>query len=591
MRRLARGAALASLLMVVFIAVILIFSLAGTGIFHLNMSTHIENTQRARNLAESAMAQAIEKIIADQTFGLASYSGNKTIDIPGSQPRTSGMLTFDRNVAAQRGIPWSTNNLDGDVAVNGFKNCMVPPYSTHIAGIGTCRGSTCRVEAIIHVPPFPYSIASSGKFHSDGTLLVASVESYGDLPGQLSPTPDLSKLLAGNLVANGGGTDAVYLRGEARITGNLRTAGDLMMKSSTPGAISILGETICHADPMTITPLDITSYDPLKRCPAGYIPVNGGYLDGRNDSDPLKGFCRAGSDLTVGGNLRLGGCLLYVDGDLTITGRVDGSGALVSTGSTTIMKGSDLSTDNQVALLSGSDVALGTSNALDYSSFQGLIYNKGNFTADRVNLCGTFVSAGQGSSVASAGSGQSAEFQGMKLNNSRVIQVPGYEDLDAVAVVGTAPTFTVMDIIGAITSQMPPNPDDDPGQADIEFKKAQFHECSVIPVTHDYKGKQTTGYFVQIEVTDGSRPDSAFFCKSQQELEQKFLVEYCRIPAKFTAQGLEIAKRFLDDYLNHRNPPPGRPDPPPPVVSLVEINLSQFISIKDRMKVLLWRDF
>lgn len=576
--------------MVVFIAVILVFSIAGMGVFHLNISTTVENTQRARNLAESAMAQAIEKIIADETFGSTSYTGNKTIDIPvdSSQPQTSGMLTFDTVTASQRGIPHSTNNLDSDVAVNGFNRRTVPPYSFHIVGTGICRGSKCNVEAIIHVPQFPYSIASSGKFHSQGNLLVASVENFDDIAQGLSGTLDPKRLRQGHLVANNSNPDAVKLEGQAKITGNLRTSGEVQMLPGTQSSILILGETLTHADPVSIKAIDISSYDPT-----GKAGVNS--LGRILDNPELAGFCKAASSLTICGNVSMQGGLLYVNGDLNVTGKVNGRGAIVTTGKTTVGKGTDLSTDNQVALLSGDDVTLGGSNSTDYSSFQGLVYNQGNFTADHINLCGNFICAGHDSSVASSGSTSAGTtVSSMALHNAQVMQFPGYEEFDAVSVTGEPPKFRIGDMIHHITENLEAtvgsNPNVDPVQADIEYQQANFHECSIVPVTHQYKGKQTTGYFVQIKVTNGSRPNSTMFCKNYQELEKNFLRGYCKLGPEFGELGVQYAIGFINTYLAGQRPPPGQPPPPRIEVNLVEIDLSEFISMKDRVQVILWRD-
>lgn len=396
-RRKYHGAALAAVLMVVMLAVIASFSLAGTSMFHLNVTNHEVNSLKARNLADSIVSQGIEKIIGDEQFGMQKDE-TLTITSGEGESSSSANLTFDTDEAARLKIPYSTNNLKNDAAVLGWGDRIVPRNSVHLTGTGQCNGITRRIEAVVYFPPFPYVIASTGKFESSGALIVAGVSSLMDY----TPGMPENELLPGSIVSNNPDKDAISLLGEGTITGNVQSSGGVVLNPQ--GGMEILGEIKCNADPAAIQKIHLADYDPVNKKGLQTMPR---YLD----SPSLEGFCRREGDLVVAGNLQLKEALLYVNGNLEVGDGMTGRGAVIVTGTTKIGKGADLTSDNLVALLSGSDVSLGGAGSVDSSSFNGIVYTEGNFTAEQVTLLGSFISAGDKSTTIS-------------MNNVNLIQVP-----------------------------------------------------------------------------------------------------------------------------------------------------------------------
>jgi len=383
--------------MVVMLAVIASFSLAGTSMFHLNVTNHEVNSHKARNLADSVVSHGIEKIIGDEQYGLQK---NETLTITSGEGEISSgaSLTFDTEAAARHSIPYSTNNLKNDVAVLGWGDRIVPRNSVHLTGTGQCNGITRRIEVLVYFPPFPYVIACTGKFESGGELIVAGVSNLIDY----SPEMPQNEMLPGSIVSNNPDKDAISLLGEGTITGNIQSSGGVVLNPQ--GGMKVLGEIKCNADPAAIQKIILSDYDPENRQGLQEMPR---YLD----SPTLEGFCRREGDLVIAGNLQLKEALLYVNGNLEVGDGMTGRGAVIVTGTTKIGKGADLTSDNLVALLSGSDVSLGGTGSVDSSSFNGIVYTEGNFTAEQVTLLGSFIAAGDKSTTIS-------------MNNVNLVQAP-----------------------------------------------------------------------------------------------------------------------------------------------------------------------
>ncbi|MCA9791545.1 MAG: hypothetical protein KC910_07105, partial [Candidatus Eremiobacteraeota bacterium] len=128
----------------------------------------------------------------------------------------------------------------------------------------------------------------------------------------------------------------------------------------------------------------------------------------------LVGVHRGAGDLTVVGDLKLSGATLFVDGDLTVYGGVTGKGLVVVTGQVK-MSGAELSSQNQSVFLAGKDVTLSGSSQ-QQSSFQGLVYTEGNFSASDIRVVGAFVANGPDSKTV--------------LERASLVAEPAYTRLD-----------------------------------------------------------------------------------------------------------------------------------------------------------------
>lgn len=369
------------------------FALAGLAVQALNVSHHTDSVQRRHNAAESVIAKALGEIIQNEDFAKPGQVGE------GATFRHKWMgdeavLTFDPKQAERLGIPVSTNNLGRDVPAVG-PNYEVPSDTVQLFGVGTCRGTRTTIEAMLHCPPFPFVISSTGTFRSTGSLLV----------GRLNPEKGLSALepddlLPGHLATNGRDRHSVVLGATSVVTGDVQTMGGVDL---APGA-QIRGEIRTDAGEVRIPPIDLTQYKPApdRSETIAEASLNKPVLDGY--------FLRNGS-LSITNGLELDEGVVYVEGDLNVEGGVRGRGALIVTGTTNITGGVELSTDNRVALLSA-----GTVNITGHdrnSSFRGLVYTGGDFSASDISVVGTFVGN-------KGGSGSQLE-----LRNARMIQEPG----------------------------------------------------------------------------------------------------------------------------------------------------------------------
>ncbi|MHC9541653.1 MAG: hypothetical protein AB9903_19280 [Vulcanimicrobiota bacterium] len=414
-----RGAAMAMLLVVIAIAAILAFTLAGGSIFHLTVATKEANGADARNLAESAIAQCISNVMAD-TSGAYGKSNETIVVIKNQDPSAiagvitsfladvpAAVVTFDKTAANSNSLPFSFNNLDSTSASPDGWNGKVPGSSMQIIAAGKSSGTTKYLEAILQIPPFPYCIATSGKFISSGDLLVASVgtdSTQSDLESAVNKT---NSPLPGHVLSNNGADDSVTLNGKGKITGDVQTVGDVKMGPSS--TVEILGEVRSKYDPIDMPAIEITKYDPKDKAGVKNLAT-------LLNTPTLQGFNRVDGTLNVTGNIDLDGALLYVTGSLNVGGGVSGKGAIVVLGSTTIGGGVSIHSDNLVALLCKGNISITGTGANSSSSFQGLVYGKGNFTARDISVCGYFINSGGTNSQIS-------------LSNVTFVHVPEYSSV------------------------------------------------------------------------------------------------------------------------------------------------------------------
>jgi hypothetical protein len=323
-----RGAAMATLLVLMALFAVIAFTLAGGSMFHLNTMSRQNNGADAKNAAESVIARCIEKIIASAGVSgtdIPTYGESQTEHIALAKTENpsgaSADVTFDPAQASTLGIPCSKYNVKSTTGTTGSTGRMVPRNSIHIVGVGKCNGVVKRLEAILYLPPFPFCVATTGQFKSAGDLLIASVSDPADLAGTIAP----SKRKPGNLLANGTALDAVSLSGTGQITGDVQTSGDLDPDPKISRPVAIEGEIRTRADPVTITKITFSDYDPSPTPPLATpktVTDPGSIL---NAPPPLQGYYKTAASLAVTGDLVLDGALLYVtSGGLTVSGGIKG---------------------------------------------------------------------------------------------------------------------------------------------------------------------------------------------------------------------------------------------------------------------------
>jgi cytoskeletal protein CcmA (bactofilin family) len=334
---------------------------------------------------------------ADLLDGQVGMSGEFVYPPDAGEKAPQGKLTFDRFGE----VPFSTNALASDVAVEGWNGVWVPKRSVHLVGVGQVGSMRVVHEAILSLDQFPFAVASAGKVKGSA-LDVYSVSSLEALAGGV--TEDEKQ--PGNVVSNDGSSTAVELGADTEVTGDVRTAGRV---SLSPGA-AVLGEVKEGQTAQNLPILDLSVYDPAagQQSFVPYTPTMTEIKDGK---------ARATGPLMVG-DLHLNSGLLYVEGDLTITGKVTGNGAIVCTGGVTVTGQMNLTSD-LVALVAGGNVLI-DGRGLDAGGtrMQGLVYTNGSFKAEDSTVVGAIVSAQVDGTT--------------QLDRVNLIQVPGATNFEVV---------------------------------------------------------------------------------------------------------------------------------------------------------------
>ena len=372
------GASLVAVALIAFIG----FTLAGLSVTHLHMVSRTSASQQARHLATSAVSEGMAYVLANSAFGtLDSSDEDLTVELKGSPG--VGRLTFRQATASDWGIPYSVNNIDGTGSVRGGTDESVPIAAVHLVGVGESQGVTRVVEAVLVVPPFPYAIASSGPIRSQGGVLIAGI------PEGAEPTLDVDELEPADLLSNNTSEDSIRLGADTTVSGDVHSAGGIVFDDPS---IQVLGEVRTQASPENIPQISADDYDPAV-LGMEFTNLTTRPGDQNGGGSLLAGTVRSSESVSFNDGLTLDGATLFVDGDLTINGGLEGSGVIVVKGRTTISGGVQLDTENQVAILSESDIVLTGHGPLS-SRFQGLLYTEGALRAEQVSLVGTLVARG-----------------------------------------------------------------------------------------------------------------------------------------------------------------------------------------------------
>lgn len=373
--RESRGGSLGIVLLTTFVVALLVFALASSSVTHLHLSHRAGNAQTALTMAESAVAAGLEKILQDQDHGSTSAQAHDVL--LGSSNSTKALLTFNPGVADQNLTLYSTNNLEGDSSVQGAAGRVVPANSVHLVGMGYCNGVTRKVEAIFHLPKFPFVVATAGTLSTQGETLIGSV----DNAGQWNSTDDLKP---GHIVSNSSEETALTLGAQTKITGDAKARGGVKIEAGA----EILGEVRENHSQTEIPNYTVSDFDPELTGRMNVSDLNQGVLRG----PAFEGWAKRRGDLLVNRGLSLDNGVLYVDGNLTISGGVKGRGAIIATGDVRITGHSSFSSDNMAAVLAGGDLSISGMGS-ENSVLRGVLYSNGNLSTENVALVGTVLAA------------------------------------------------------------------------------------------------------------------------------------------------------------------------------------------------------
>lgn len=386
-----RGATLLTTLTVAGLLLFVGLALSSTSVAQLHFVNSEIQSHRALAAAEAALAPGTEKLFSQSDYGSLRLS-TEAFEVPVSGAR--GYLSFHPGTAAQWEVPISTSNREGKTPINGWGSTIVPPECIQLVAVGVAGEKRVTIEAVVELPEFPYALASAGPIQSSGGLTLGSLDTelYPQLAGSGAPssspgssptTLNNDDLLPAELFSNATGT-AVELSGDVEIRGSLKAVGTVEIGQS----VVVRGEVEQGASPEPIEDIDISTLLPPNSVP--FVTGNSPVISGPQHFN--------GSELELHGGLTLASGLLYVNGDLTIHGGVEGRGAIIANGKVTILDGASLAGGNEVALVASDDVTV-RGNGSDRSYFQGLIYTEGDLIADSVTLLGAFVANRESTSV------------------------------------------------------------------------------------------------------------------------------------------------------------------------------------------------
>lgn len=378
MERARTGAALATVLMVVALASVLVFLCAGIGTYHLQLSTRLENREHARNLAEGALNLALAEISQNQNFGTP---GTTVRYSPGAglPEGAEGVVSFD----ALPGLPRSTNNLANPGAVSADDGVVVPGGTVRLVARGRCAGAESLVECFFYRPPSPNGIVVSGKIRADG-LFLAGVAEVADFPGSYAAV-DPDKKRPSNVLSNNTADDALVLRASggqpSEVFGNVEVVGRADLEAGS----LIRGEVRQGVSPNPVPEFDIDSLITQVEAVNGLWPYP--------NTEDVSGVQVFGSSQVFNSDLVMNDSVLCVRGDLRVRGALRGRGIVLVTGSVQIDEGSAFSADDLVAVAAKRSVSLRGDGRASYF-FNGLLYSEEEIEATDLTVLGTVVCNG-----------------------------------------------------------------------------------------------------------------------------------------------------------------------------------------------------
>ena len=210
---------------------------------------------------------------------------------------------------------------------------------------------------------------------------------YGSLDADTNPilSYDEADKEPSHIVSNstaGGADKAVTLGTDTKIAGDVKASGEIELDA---GAV-VQGLVLPGSTEQNLPNVTIEGFDPAGE-PDKYDwdpnPPPG------PDPPVLVGRARYEGNLTIG-DLDMAEGLLYVKGDVTITGKVKGKGAIVATGKITVTGSMETEADH-AALVAKGDIKI-HGDGPNSSRFQGLVYSEGSIDIAKTQIIGAAVS-------------------------------------------------------------------------------------------------------------------------------------------------------------------------------------------------------
>lgn len=547
------GVSLGGTLLAVLVLSMLGFALSGLCVTHLRLTGAEDRSVLAANAARSAAAAAISKILDGKDYG-KERKPEETITVEMDQ--AVGLVRFNKLAAADEGMPYSTNNISGTEDINGDESVLVPSGTVMITAIGRSGSTVRRVDAALRLPPFPWAIASGGRIDTINGVLVAALP-----PDTWPPPTDESLLLPADLVANGTEDHSIVLGENSKVLGDVETRGTVFKDGAH---ITVKGEIRNGARPVDLPTLDAASFDPEVKH-VDYFP-----LDDPN-IESLTGVGKAEHSITFPKLLTLDNGQIFVKGNLTLDGGIQGSGIIIATGNIVIRGGASIEGSTELAVVSGGAVSVGGTGTAS-ARIRGLFYAANGMTARDITLVGTLLTGNATT--------------GIRLDH---VNVYYEEPIDVLAKVNVPQGRFYLGLI----------PETDPSNPGATREITP----TVQPATQPIPAGKTKFLDLQIEPTDGGFPvritwnkpgvtsTGVWFASLEQWNNEKAAwVQGHRddMPMNCSLNGstdLDVLANFIREAITQQVDQ--KPDNLPPAVSLLG-DLSEFLPTEDRIRVVSW---
>lgn len=395
-----RGGALVSVLFLGIFAGSLMMAVTAATVYPQWELRRRENRVFARDLAYSLLDEMRYKVRHDAQYGTTPATLENSLNIESYrnlQTNSEATLRFGKANALL--ADESLNNGGNDSGVVTPDGVKVPAHGLYLVAKARFGADSVTIRQLLSVPQFPYVVATSGPFRTSGGFLLARIPAGVDFKG---PIPD-KDYLPGHLLTNGqddGSGAALQLGPGTQIVGDAKAVGSAAYEQNEVDLTQ--GQIFQNVKPEVLSPLNIQDYNPAGRIE----PVVLG-SDHYTESKSVAGYASHQGSVVFDHGLKLNGGLLWVEGDVTITGGgISGNGALVCTGHVIVKGGSDLAAPQTTAILAGGDVRLEGDDRTG-STYQGLIYAGGqggipgqdpdlDLQVSRVTVSGCLLAAGKG---------------------------------------------------------------------------------------------------------------------------------------------------------------------------------------------------
>jgi hypothetical protein len=382
----ASGMSLNIVLCLVSVMMVIASAMAGVSLMNLNITQSFYNGNIALNEAEAGVSKLLYNLSESKDYGLNNEEIVGTMTDGMGVDRCYHRITFNRTA----GAPWSTNAKNA--AATGYRGRTVPKEMIHAISTGYCQGQYRSIEVLIHRPPFPYALASSGRIYSEKPMFVEGVLTGKDAndakytrPGHICSNFQKAGAQAGNpedcgIFIGTAAEQSTYISGFAKSAGLI----NVKMPAIVRGGIRPTGDSV------DIPFIDSSRYQ--NKGEKGVIQLMSQEY-GSQKMDAMYYCCH---DVTYAGTVEMNNSFLFVEnGTLTISGSLKGVGAIVVRNGKVVINGdTTFGEGNKIALISDGDVELNGNG----NYFQGIVYSHGNVKAKQLTVLGNLICEGRDSS-------------------------------------------------------------------------------------------------------------------------------------------------------------------------------------------------